>query len=77
MNKLKALHMITWVLIIIGGLNWGLAVFGYDIASWGFFSDAILKVIYALVGLSALYELFTHGKRCRMCNPDGSKTMSM
>lgn len=59
MKKLKSIHTIAWILLIIGGLNWGLAVFNADIATWGL-ADGLLKVVYALVGLSALYLLFTH-----------------
>lgn len=60
------LHMVTSILVAIGGLNWGLYVFGADIAHWGL-GMSLLKVIYALIGLSALYEIFTHGKRCKEC----------
>ncbi len=74
---MKALHMIAWILVIIGGLNWGLMVFGADIATWGFLSDNVLKAIYALVGLSAVYELATHSKRCRTCNPNGGMNNKM
>jgi uncharacterized membrane protein YuzA (DUF378 family) len=67
---MKMFHWITWGLIIIGGLNWGLAAFNKDIATWGF-PHGLLTTVYILIGLSALYELFTHGMRCRMCNPEG------
>ena len=46
-------------LLIIGGLNWLLALGNYDIANWGI-SGSIVNIIYVLVGLSALYKLFTH-----------------
>lgn len=63
--------MIAWVLLIIGGLNWlvfGLS--GWDIGHlFGGMDAAISKIIYVLVGLSALYELFTHKNNCKMCNP--------
>lgn len=50
-------HKTAWVLLIIGGLNWGLAVFGWDIGTWGL-GMTVDKIIYALVGLSALFLLF-------------------
>jgi len=56
---MSSLNMITWYLLIIGGLNWGLAVFGVDIGTWGL-PSGLITVVYALVGLSALYQLFTH-----------------
>jgi uncharacterized membrane protein YuzA (DUF378 family) len=65
--------MVTWILVIIGALNWGVyAVSGWEIGHvLGGMTSTVSKVVYILVGLSALYELFTHGKRCRSCNPTG------
>lgn len=49
----------TW-LVIIGGLNWGLAVFSFNLVSFLFDSWAgwLSTVVYALVGLSALYLIY-------------------
>lgn len=60
------LHKIAFILLIIGGLNWGLAAFGWDLAAWGV-NASVLMVVYVLVGLSAIYEIFGHGKRCKEC----------
>ncbi len=65
---MKALHMIAWILVVVGGLNWGLKVFGVDIATWGL-PSGLVTTVYALVGLGALYELLTHSKNCRVCKP--------
>ena len=49
---------IALVLAIIGGLNWGsVGIFGFDMvaALFGGQSGAISRVIYTLVGLSALW----------------------
>lgn len=64
---MKGLHMLTWILLVVGGLNWLLKVFNFDLASWGL-PDMLMKIVYLLVGLSALYELFTHKKNCKMCS---------
>ena len=61
------LHKVTFVLLVIGGLNWLLEAFGYGIGSWSFIGMTVAKVIYILVGLSALYEIFTHKKNCANC----------
>jgi len=55
---------LAWVLLVIGGLNWGLVgFFGYDLVASIFGSMSTLtKVIYDLVGLSALYLIFA-GKK--------------
>ena len=50
------LHKITWWLLIIGGLNWGLEALGTGIGHW--VGDTLARIIYALVGLSALAQLF-------------------
>jgi uncharacterized membrane protein YuzA (DUF378 family) len=55
---MKALDNITAVLLIIGGLNWGLvgaAEFDLVAALFGEMSP-LSRVVYVLVGLSALYQ---------------------
>lgn len=57
MNKLNALDWIALVLVIVGGLNWGLVgFFKFDLVA-AIFGDmsALSRVVYALVGLSAVY----------------------
>jgi len=66
MGKHMGVHMVAFILLVIGGLNWGLAIWGKDIATWGL-STGVVNVVYALVALSALYEIFTHGGRCKEC----------
>jgi uncharacterized protein len=57
---------IVFILLVVGGLNWGLVgFFEYDLVA-SLFGDmsTISRVIYALVGLAALYELiFNWGKK--------------
>ncbi len=65
------LHMVTFILLIVGGLNWLLRVFGWDLEGLGL-SMTIDKIIYLLVGLSAIYEIVTHKGRCKECKPDGA-----
>lgn len=56
----NALDWITLVLVIIGGLNWGLVgAFGFNLVNMLFGSIAILeKIVYILVGLSAIYVIY-------------------
>lgn len=57
MNKLNVIDWIALILIIIGGLNWGLVgFFGFDLVA-AIFGDmsAFSRVIYAVVGLAAIY----------------------
>ncbi len=60
MKKLNYLDWISLILVIIGGLNWGLVgFFGFDLvgAIFGAMS-ALARIIYGLVGLAALYAIF-------------------
>jgi uncharacterized protein len=58
---MKALNLIAMILLIIGGLNWGLmGLFNFDLVAAIFGGEvgtrsAISRVIYVLVGLAALY----------------------
>jgi uncharacterized membrane protein YuzA (DUF378 family) len=54
--KLNALDMTALVLVIIGGLNWLLFAFGYNLVTLIFGSVPYLETtVYVLVGLSAVY----------------------
>ena len=63
---MKGLHKITFILLIIGGLNWGLEAFGYGVGS--FLPDMVSKAIYLLVCISALVEIFSHKDNCKTCD---------
>ncbi|RJQ13479.1 DUF378 domain-containing protein [Candidatus Parcubacteria bacterium] len=64
------MHKVTFLLLVIGGLNWLLVgLFGWDISAWfGGMGSMVSRVIYVLVGLSAVYELAMHKKLCKECN---------
>ncbi len=66
---MKGLHIISFILLIVGGLNWLLlALFSWEIGMlFGGMSALISRVIYVLVGLAAIYELVTHKKNCKAC----------
>ena len=59
---MKVLNIVTAVLLIIGGLNWGLvAIAEFDLVATVFGmtfgeTNVASRVVYALVGLSALYQ---------------------
>lgn len=64
MKKLSALDWIALILLIVGGLNWGLVgAFGFDLVAAIFGAMSLIaKIIYVLVGLSAIYYIFNLGK---------------
>lgn len=57
--RMSAIDWISRILVIIGGLNWGLVgISNYNVVSAIFGSMATgSKVVYILVGLAAIYEL--------------------
>ena len=67
---MKTLHTIASILLIVGGLNWLLVgVIGWDVGViFGGQAALISRVVYVLVGASAVYELFTHKKNCKACD---------
>ncbi|GAK31957.1 hypothetical protein WOSG25_210140 [Weissella oryzae SG25] len=60
---MKALDITALVVLIIGGLNWLLVgLFKFDLVQFifsglGFAGDVIARIVYVLVGLSALYAI--------------------
>jgi len=59
MNNLGPLDWLALILVIVGGLNWGLVgAFEFDLVA-AIFGDmsTISRVVYGLVGLSAIYLL--------------------
>lgn len=57
--KMNALDWIAFILVMIGGLNWGLVGVGVgDVVAMIFGSVAwLLSLVYILVGLAALYMI--------------------
>ena len=56
---MKALNLITLILLIVGGLNWGLVgLLNFDLVATLFGAGSILaRTVYMLVGLSAMWQL--------------------
>ena len=57
---MKTLDVIAEVLLVIGGLNWGLVgLFEFDLVAELFGTmTALTKFVYILVGIAALYQVF-------------------
>jgi uncharacterized protein len=57
---MHAINVITLLLIIIGGINWGLvglAQFDLVAAIFGGQNSTLARLVYILVGLSAIWQL--------------------
>lgn len=70
-RTLTAIDWVAMTLLIVGGVNWGLVgLFGVDLVAelFGVMSP-VSRIVYVLVGLSALYSIFTVTK---MAHKSGS-----
>ena len=57
-NKMSWFDYIAFILLVVGGLNWGLVgLFDYNLVA--LLGTLIAKIVYILVGVSALYGLYT------------------
>jgi uncharacterized membrane protein YuzA (DUF378 family) len=80
---MKALHMVTWILVMIGGINWLLiGIGGFAGSDWNVVHlilgsvPALEWLVYILVGLSAVYEIVNHKKNCMLCSTSMNKPIS-
>lgn len=76
---MKNMHMVAWILVMVGGVNWGLVGLGWwfggadwnvvhmILGSW----PMVEGLVYALVGLSAVYEIVMHKSNCKSCMGPG------
>lgn len=69
---MKALHIIAFILLVVGGLNWALfGIWGTDIGAWvGGMDSAVARTIYIIVGVAAIFEIVTHSGNCRRCKSE-------
>jgi len=67
MNKLTTMDWIAIILLAVGGLNWGLVgLFDFDLVAAIFGDMSVLsRVVYAVVGVCAVYVLAVSGKIAR------------
>jgi uncharacterized membrane protein YuzA (DUF378 family) len=75
---MKALHVVTFILVAVGGLNWGLVGLGWLVVgadtNWNVVnmilgsSMQLEAIVYLLVGLSTVWLLINHPKDCKMCS---------
>jgi len=57
--KMNTLDYITWTLIVVGAINWGLVGFwNYNLVTAIFGMGMLTKWVYIFVGLSGVYALW-------------------
>ncbi|RVH17020.1 DUF378 domain-containing protein [Sinorhizobium meliloti] len=69
---MRAANLITLLLVIIGGINWLLVgLFQVDLvaALFGGQDSIVARVVYVLVGLSALWQLMPFAKAISIDEP--------
>ncbi len=73
---MKKLHAVSFVLLVIGGLNWlAVGLSSHDIGDiFGGQAAVVSRIVYVLVGLSAIYIVSTHKKDCKDCCSAPSNT---
>ncbi len=75
---MKSLHMVSFLLTVVGALNWGLVgLLDLNLVNLILGTGMLEKLVYILVGLSALYLVATHMNDCKVCSmPAKSKKRS-
>ena len=59
MMKKSVIDWIALILVIVGGINWGLVAFNFNLVELIFGSISwLLTLIYVLVGISAIYLIY-------------------
>ena len=58
-NVMKALNILSLILVIVGGLNWGLVgLADFDLVATIFGAGSLLaRLVYVVVGLSAIWQI--------------------
>ncbi|MBI4059144.1 DUF378 domain-containing protein [Candidatus Microgenomates bacterium] len=68
---MKMLHIAAYTLLWVGGLNWLLVAFNFNLVETLLGTGSMLtNVVYILVGLSTVYIIAAHKSDCKVC---GSK----
>ncbi len=59
MRKMSVVEWVAFVLLVVGGLNWGLVgLFNFNLVTTIFGTGTLTNLVYDLVGLAALVELY-------------------
>ncbi len=65
MNVVKIVGIVALILVIVGGINWGLVgAFDFNLVGFLFAKvPVVARIVYILVGLSALYIAYDSYKK--------------
>lgn len=75
--KLNTTDWLALALVIVGGLNWGLVgAFSFNLVDTLFGeASALSRIVYVLVGLSAVYLVYTASKLASPAHHDSHATV--
>lgn len=63
MRNTRVINLLSLILVIVGGVNWGLvAIFGFDPLApiLGGYDSIITRLVYGAVGLAALWTFYAY-----------------
>lgn len=64
---MKIISLIAMILVLIGGLNWGLVgLFDLNLVAALFGTTILAQIVYILVGISALWLIITSFSKINM-----------
>ena len=67
-EQMKMLHMAAYLVLWVGGLNWGLVgLLNLNLVE-SLLGVGLAKIVYIVVGLAAVYVLVGHKKDCKVCS---------
>jgi uncharacterized protein len=59
-NAFRSVHVIVFILVVVGALNWGLVgAFDFNLVTAIFGENWFSRLVFILVGLAALIVLYT------------------
>lgn len=66
---MKAVHMVAYLLLWVGGLNWGLVgLFNFNLVEMLLGGlPSLVQIVYILVGGATVYVVATHMSDCKVC----------
>ena len=74
----KFFNVVSVILVLVGGLNWGLVgIANFDFVQYVLGSTILTKLIYTLVGLAALFQtlrILSSINNCWLCPPPEVRT---
>lgn len=65
---MKILHMVSFTLVVVGAINWGLVgLLQYNLVNTVFGATGLENIVYILVGASGVVLALTHMQDCKAC----------